>query len=214
MWLARGSQSKLRPRRSRRPQISWRSAGRAGRTSSRGRGRTDTTTVPGRTSNPLTTCGWYGGIGLYMKQGPLWVRVPPVVRDLQKGVRGYGDLTKDPGVRAVRPPPRRQGPQVPQHEGHVGPVLLRRDVCHVCDCISSGADRPRAALAEQAKGPGFQLQGGHRPAGPGILGRRDAPGGHLWDGRGGDSDDPVSVPLAHAHAKAHSAAYPGCTTPG
>jgi hypothetical protein len=74
--------------------------------------------------------------------------------DLQEGVRGHGDLSEDPGVRVVRPPPRRQGPQVPQHEGHVGPVLLRWDVCHVRKRSSSGADRPRAALAEQAKGLG------------------------------------------------------------
>jgi hypothetical protein len=60
---ARGSQSGSRPRRSRRPQISWRSARGASRITSRGRGRTGTTTVPGRTSNPLTTRGWYGGTG-------------------------------------------------------------------------------------------------------------------------------------------------------
>jgi hypothetical protein len=152
--------------------------------------------------------------GLYMAQGPLWVRVPQVVETCRKVYGGTASSSKIPvGVRAVRPPPRWQGSQVSQHEGHVGPVLRRQDVCHVPGRQSSREGRPCAALAEQAKGPGCRHQEGRCPAGPGSLGRRDAPGGHLRTSRGRDGN-PVafSVPLAPADAR--SGTYPGSTTPG
>jgi hypothetical protein len=130
----------------------------------------------------------------------------PASRDLQEGIWGHGELVKDTGVRAVRPPPRWQGLQVPQHEGHVGLVLRRRDVCHVHGRRSGRQGRPRAALAEQAKGPGCRHQEGHCPAGPGSPGRRDAPDGHLRASRGRDGN---SVFVSLAHAAAHFGAYPG-----
>jgi hypothetical protein len=149
--------------------------------------------------------------GLYMAQGPLWVRVPQVVETCRKVYGGTASSSKIQAFELYVPLP---GGKVHKclHEGHVGPVLRRRDVCHVHGRRSSKEGRPRAAPAKQAKGPGCRHQEGRCPAGPGSPGRRDALGGHLRTSWARDGN-PVAVSVPLARADAHSGAYPGSTIP-